>query len=83
MIREVKEETGLDVEAGPVAKIDSILEQTGTREFHGIRIIFHASIAGGALTHELSGSTDRCDWHSLDRVLGESSSTWLCLALNC
>jgi 8-oxo-dGTP pyrophosphatase MutT (NUDIX family) len=63
MIREVAEETGLVVKATSVAEIDSIFDQTGAADFHGVRIIYHVDVVGGALRHEASGSTDRCDWH--------------------
>ena len=65
VVREVREETGLMIEVRSVADIDSIFDTTGEDEFHGIRVIYHATITGGALRSELSGSTDLCMWHRL------------------
>lgn len=65
VVREVEEETGLKIRVKNVAGIDSIVVKRDYEDFQGIRIIYHADITGGELRHELSGSTDRCDWHSL------------------
>jgi len=66
VVREVEEETGLKIKVRNVAGIDSIVVNRDYEDFQGIRIIYHADIIGGELRHELSGSTDRCDWHLLD-----------------
>jgi 8-oxo-dGTP diphosphatase len=68
MVREVHEETGLQVRPLDVAGIDSICRELDDHAFHAVRIIYHTEIVGGALTHELEGSTDRCDWWHLDDV---------------
>lgn len=65
VVREVEEETGLQIEVRDVAKVDSIFDASTDDEFHGIRIIYHADIVGGELRNELSGSTDLCQWHRL------------------
>ena len=65
MIREVEEETGLLVAPKSIAKIDTILDRTDKREFHGIRIIYEVEIMGGSLRSELSGTTDLCEWHTI------------------
>lgn len=65
VVREVEEETGLKIRVKSVAGIDSIVVNRDYEDFQGIRIIYHADIIGGDLRHELSGSTDRCDWHPL------------------
>ena len=62
-IREVEEETGLRIEIKSIATIDSLFDTSGSEDFHGIRIIYHAEVIGGQLRHETSGSTDRCEWH--------------------
>lgn len=62
MVREVLEETGLIVEPAGIAGIDSVHLVDGGRAFHGIRIIYWATLVGGQLTHEENGSTDRCAW---------------------
>lgn len=66
VVREVEEETGLKIKVKNVAGIDSIVVNRDYEDFQGIRIIYHADIIGGELRHELSGSTDRCDWHRLE-----------------
>ena len=68
MIREVEEETGLIVRATSVAGVDSLFDDTGSDDFHGIRIIYYVEVVGGALRHEAAGSTDRCEWHDLDAL---------------
>lgn len=69
MIREVEEETGLHVRATSIADVDSLHDDTGPDDYHGIRIIYHVEIVGGTLCHEAAGSTDRCEWHDLDEPL--------------
>ena len=68
MVREVREETGLRVRSGGVAGVDSLVVPNGRTDTHSIRIIYFAEVLGGALTNEVDGSTDRCDWHDLDAV---------------
>jgi ADP-ribose pyrophosphatase YjhB (NUDIX family) len=65
VIREVEEETGLLIEVGAVASIDSIFESYATHDFQALRIVYHAVVTGGVLRPEASGSTDRCEWHPL------------------
>ena len=64
MVREVEEETGLIVEPVSILGIDSIHDTSGESDFHGIRILYQVRIIGGELRHEVSGSTDRCEWHA-------------------
>ena len=68
MVREVREETGLDCEAISIAAIDSIHDPSGDRPFHGIRIIYKVKVIGGELRDELSGTTDLCGWQPLDSL---------------
>lgn len=65
MTREVREETGLVVESAGLVHVDSIHETT-PRPFHGVRILYSATVLGGELTHEVGGSTDRCQWWRRD-----------------
>lgn len=62
MVREVHEETGLDVVANGLAGVDSSLIEGDAKLYHGIRIIYHTKLLGGTLTYEADGSTDRCEW---------------------
>lgn len=66
MVREVQEETGLKVRMTSLAGVDSIHRTSDWEDFHGIRIVYHAEVIGGSLTHEAEGSTDCCEWHSLE-----------------
>lgn len=68
MVREVCEETGLDVRGKGVAGIDSLLIPGGQAAAHGLRIIYFTEVLGGALTSEVDGSTDLCEWHDLAAV---------------
>lgn len=68
MVREVYEETGLRVTHDAVADIDSLtIPRQGSHQ-HAIRIIYHAHILGGTLTHETDDSTDRCQWFTLEET---------------
>ncbi len=68
VIREVFEETGLQVKVDEVAFVDSIVDYSGEDDFHGMRIAYYVSVIGGALEFEQSGSTDRCEWHSVQEL---------------
>lgn len=68
VVREVQEETGLIVRSDGVAGIDNIFIKRDYEEFHGIRIIYRVTVVGGELRHEISGTTDRCEWHNLDHL---------------
>lgn len=62
MLREVAEESGLLVRPCALAAVDSLTIEEEARAFHGIRIIYHAELVGGALRNEVDGSTDQCAW---------------------
>lgn len=61
-IREIMEETGLDVEIRTVAAVNSIHDDSAEYDFHGIRIIYHAIYLGGDLRDEVAGTTNFCGW---------------------
>lgn len=61
-IREVIEETGLEVELDSLAGIDSMVYRFPGPPRHAVRLLFHAHVVGGRLKHEAHGSTDFCDW---------------------
>ena len=75
-VREVREETGYDVELTRllgqerffVAAHDR-LDGSG-RALDGIRVVFEARIVGGELTHEVGGTTDRAAWIPIADVPG-------------
>jgi 8-oxo-dGTP diphosphatase len=68
VIREVFEETGLQVKVDEIAFVDSIVDYSGEDDFHGIRIAYYVSVVGGTLEFEQSGSTDRCEWLSIQEL---------------
>ena len=68
MIREVKEETGLIVEASTLADIDSIIVEVSGITYHSIRIIYRTKIIGGRLRNEVDGTTDLCQWWHRDHI---------------
>ena len=73
-VREVREETGYDVELGQLLGVDTIVvapeERTVDRGrwFRGIRVIFEATITGGQLRDEVGGTTDEARWFPLAEV---------------
>ncbi len=68
MVREVREETGLNVRAVNIAEIDSNLIDVDSGSYHGIRIIYHVDLLGGELRNEIDGSTDQCAWFTQDQA---------------
>ena len=64
MIREVFEETGLDVIPTDLLGFDSITGQAHDHEFHHIRFVYAATVVGGELRSEVHGSSDLCAWHT-------------------
>lgn len=80
VVRELLEETGYQIEVGPVLGIDSLVipaEQrlaAGRGPLHSLRIVYRATISGGQLAFEQDGTTDAAAWvpladvDALDRV---------------
>ena len=76
-VREVREETGYDVELGRVLGVDSHvigveerLAEPRDRPLKAVRVLFGATVVGGVLTHEQDGTTDEARWFPLDEVAG-------------
>jgi len=65
MIREVREETGLQVPGGQLLSVDSRHFVHPDRELHSLRLIFRCDEATGDLSWEEDGSTDRCEYFAL------------------
>jgi 8-oxo-dGTP diphosphatase len=72
-IREVREETGFEVELDALLGVDVIyLAQAGPAgdDLRGLRIIYRAHIVGGVLEIERDGTTDGAEWFLLSDVDG-------------
>lgn len=71
-VREVGEETGLDVAiTGTVGVYSMVWAQSIERPngpLHALSIIYTAEVVGGTLTDEVDGSTDLAAWHPLDAL---------------
>ena len=67
-IREIREETGFTVRLVGGPHVDSGSFQWRDSQAHAIRLIYGAEIEAGELTHEAEGSTDRCDWFTLEET---------------
>jgi 8-oxo-dGTP diphosphatase len=76
VVREVREETGYDVETGRVLGVDTVVvppeERTVDRDrwFRGIRVVYEARIVGGHLRNEVDGTTDEARWFPLADLPG-------------
>ncbi|MBF4161302.1 NUDIX hydrolase [Nocardioides acrostichi] len=80
VVREVKEESGYDVEIEQLLGVDSYVFPAERRSIDtarpmkAVRVVFRARVVGGVLRHEQDGSTDEARWvpladvTSLDRV---------------
>jgi 8-oxo-dGTP diphosphatase len=73
-VREVREETGYDVELTGLLGIETDVftpaQRRGDtdRPLKAVRVFFAARIIGGALRNETGGSTDEARWFPLERV---------------
>jgi len=73
-VREVREETGYDVELLRLLGRDRFTVAAdrrldgGARPLDSIRLVFEAQIVGGELTHEVGGTTDEAAWIPIPEV---------------
>ena len=67
-IREIQEETGLNIEIRTVAAVNSIHDDSAEYDFHGIRIIYRTTYLGGDLRNEVKGTTNLCSWFTRAEV---------------
>jgi 8-oxo-dGTP diphosphatase len=75
-VREVREETGYDVELDGLLGVDTLVTPPGERILvsdrwqKNVRVVFRAHVVGGELTKELDGTTDEARWVPLADVPG-------------
>lgn len=73
-VRELREETGYEVELLHVLGVDTHLVPAGDRTdppgrpMKSLRIVYDARIVGGELRHEVDGTTDEARWIPLSEV---------------
>ncbi|MFE6649657.1 NUDIX domain-containing protein [Nocardioides sp. NPDC057772] len=75
--REVKEETGYDVEVGAplTTNVYVVPFEPGRRPYQSTRVIFEARIVGGELgTLEVDGTTDFAEWVPLEKAAAVPTS---------
>ena len=75
VVREVREETGYDVELGGLLGVDVFVmtpdkrfEPVGDRSQKNVRVFYAATVTGGDLRDEVDGSTDEARWFPLAEV---------------
>lgn len=73
VIREVHEETGLQVSVGQLLSHSSRIWLTEEKEMHSFQFLFFATVLGGELTNEIEGSTDQVAWVELESIKDENS----------
>lgn len=73
-VRELREETGYDVELVRVLGVGSSVYPSSERRvdsgrpLKAVRIVYEARIVGGELTKEIDGTTDEARWIPIDEV---------------
>lgn len=76
VVREVREETGYDVELDGLLLVDTrdvepVHRLNGSgRWLRSVRVVYRAHVVGGELTHEQDGTTDEARWIPLAEVPG-------------
>jgi 8-oxo-dGTP diphosphatase len=69
LIREFREETGLDVHRPRLQGVTSdVRRRDNGDKIHTVRIIFTVELAGGELHDEVHGTTDHAAWFNLSDV---------------
>jgi 8-oxo-dGTP diphosphatase len=66
LIREFREETGLEVQDPTLLGVTSdVRRRDNGDKIHTVRILFTVALAGGELHHEVHGTTDHAAWFDL------------------
>ena len=71
VVREVLEETGLEVVVGDLLGVDTRLLRWPGHAQHSVRIVYGATVVGGELRSEAEGTTDLAgwiEWGALDAI---------------
>lgn len=71
--REILEETGYEASVDRLLGIDTMVvpaskRHTGASPLYAMRVVYRASVVGGALRNEVGGSSDEAGWFPLDEV---------------
>lgn len=71
--REIFEETGYEASVDRLLGIDTMVvpaakRHSGTVPLYAMRVVYRASVVGGALRNEVGGSSDEARWFPLDQV---------------
>jgi ADP-ribose pyrophosphatase YjhB (NUDIX family) len=66
LVREFKEETGLEVHEPELLGVTSdVRRRDNGDKIHTVRILFTIGLKGGELRHEIHGTTDHAAWFAL------------------
>ncbi len=73
-VREVREETGYEIELVRVLGVDSFVipaeRAKSGRPFKSVRVVFEGRIVAGRLANEVGGTTDEARWFPVGEVAG-------------
>jgi 8-oxo-dGTP diphosphatase len=68
VVREIKEETGLNARVGKLLDVDSTVFDFPDHVVHATRIIYQTEVDPGTIVVESEGSTDAVDWFTADQL---------------
>jgi len=67
VLREFREETGLDVRNPELLIVTSdVRRRDNGDQIHTVRVSFTVELTGGELSHEVDGTTDHAGWFPVD-----------------
>jgi ADP-ribose pyrophosphatase YjhB (NUDIX family) len=68
VVREVAEETGLEVVVNRLEKVNSHVDENDLAYYHHVQLIYSADVVGGEIRNEVDGSTDGAEWFPIKEV---------------
>ncbi|MBI1333385.1 MAG: NUDIX domain-containing protein [Armatimonadetes bacterium] len=68
MVREVLEETGLQVQSSGLISFHSRVAEFDEKSLHLLQFLFGAEVKAGELTNEIDGTTDLVEWVEIDSL---------------